>query len=69
MSESQKLKSPARRSFFKKAGLGLGAAGAAAVGLSGNASEAALPKAPNDHTASSYRETDHVKKAYETSRF
>lgn len=69
MSEKQKLKSPDRRSFFKKAGLGLGAAGVAAAGLSGASSEAALVKDPKDHTASSYRETDHVKQAYETARF
>ena len=69
MSENQKLTSPERRSFFKKAGLGIGAAGVAAVGLSGNSLEAAQPDSPKDRTASSYQETDHVKKAYETSRF
>lgn len=69
MSEKQKLASPDRRSFFKKAGLGIGAAGVAAVGLSGTSSEAALSEAPKDQTASSYRETDHVKQAYKTSRF
>mgnify|MGYP005659752699 FL=1 len=32
MSENESLKSPERRGFFKKAGLGIGAAGVAAVG-------------------------------------
>ena len=69
MSDNESLKSPERRGFFKKAGLGIGAAGVAAVGLSGTSSDAATPETPKDRTASSYRETDHVKQAYETSRF
>lgn len=67
MAKDDKLKSPARRSFFTKAGSGV--AGAAVLGLTaGTAAAAAEPK-PDDRTAASYRETDHVKAAYRTARF
>ncbi len=68
MSGKEKLKSPGRRIFFKKAGAGIGAAGVAAVGLSGTSARAAV-KADQDFKKSSYRETEHVKKYYETARF
>ncbi len=69
MSGKEKLKLPGRRAFFKKAGAGIGAAGvAAAVGLSGTSARAAV-KADKDFKKSSYRETEHVKKYYETTRF
>jgi hypothetical protein len=56
-----------RRDFFRKAGLGAGAVGAAAVGISTAGAKAAEPaKSPN---AAGYRETEHVKKFYELSRF
>ena len=57
-----------RRDFFKKAGLGAGAAGIAAVGLSAEKVEAAEPTAGSAKSAG-YRETEHVKKYYELSRF
>jgi hypothetical protein len=69
MSEDQKLKSPERRSFFKKAGVGIGAVGAAAVGISAVSTDAESTGIDKDHKAASYRETDHVKQAYETARF
>ncbi|MEE9250344.1 MAG: formate dehydrogenase [Alphaproteobacteria bacterium] len=68
MSGKEKLKLPGRRAFFKKAGAGIGAAGVAAVGLSGTSARAAV-KADKDFKKSSYRETEHVKKYYETARF
>ena len=55
-----------RRDFFRKASLGAGAVGAAAVGLTAEKSEAASPATRTD---AGYRETDHVKKVYELSRF
>ena len=55
-----------RRDFFRKASLGAGAASVAAVGLTAQDSAAASPKA---ETGAGYRETDHVKKIYELSRF
>ncbi len=66
MAKDDKLKSPARRSFFTKAGSGV--AGAAVLGLTAGTAAAAEPK-PDDRTAGSYRETDHVKAAYRTARF
>ncbi len=57
-----------RRDFFRKAGLGAGVAGAAAVGLSASRGEAAAP----DKGATKgvgYRETEHVKKFYELAKF
>lgn len=61
------VKSQTRRDFFRKAGLGAGALGAAAVTLAAGRGEAAEPvKSP---TAAGYSETDHVKKYYELARF
>ena len=55
-----------RRDFFRKASLGAGAAGVAAVGLTATQSEAS---SPDPKAAAGYRETEHVKKVYELSRF
>lgn len=58
----------ARRDLFRVAGLGVGALGAVAVGavaVTGPA-EAALT---DSTTTTGYRETDHVRKVYELSRF
>jgi hypothetical protein len=55
-----------RRDFFRKAGLGAGALGAATAGLSAKASAAAPAKAVR---GAGYRETEHVKKYYELARF
>jgi hypothetical protein len=68
MSTKQNLKSPARRKFFRKAGVGIGIAGAAALGLPGEPAKAAETSG-KDFKAGSYRETEHVKKAYQTARF
>lgn len=56
----------ARRDLFRAAGLGVGVLGAAAVGLPAATAEA---KTTDDRTAQRYRETEHVRKAYESSRF
>ncbi|PWC55284.1 formate dehydrogenase [Azospirillum sp. TSO22-1] len=56
----------ARRDLFRAAGLGAGALGAAAVGLPAAPAEA---RTDDDRTAQRYRETEHVRKAYESSRF
>ena len=66
MARDDKLKSAARRSFFKKTGGGV--AGAAVVGLTAGTAAATQPRS-DDRTAGSYRETDHVKAAYRTARF
>lgn len=54
----------ARREFFRKAGLGAGALGAAAMLLgSGEEAEAAVADRKG------YQETEHVKRYYELARF
>ena len=63
-SEDQAL---ARRDFFKKAGLGIGAAGAAAVTMVAGEGEAA--EVSSSSHAAGYRETAHVKTFYELARF
>ncbi len=68
MDEKQALKSPARRAFFRTAGAGVGAAGVLAAGLSGE-SPRAEEIARKDFKKSAYRETEHVKKVYQTARF
>jgi len=67
MTEAKKT-TLARRDFFKVAGLGAGAMGAAAVVT--RATGAAADASPADRPAKSgYRETDHVKKFYALARF
>ncbi|WP_448188712.1 formate dehydrogenase [Azospirillum sp. sgz301742] len=56
----------ARRDLFRAAGLGAGALGAAVAGLPTAPAEA---KAGDELTRQRYRETEHVRKAYESSRF
>lgn len=65
MDGKQTLKAPARRAFFRTAGVG--AAGVLAVGLSGGSPQA-KEITRKDFKKSAYRETEHVKKAYETAR-
>ena len=63
----QEVTAIGRRDFFRRATLGAGAVGAAAAGLSatqGDAAETAVPE-----KGAGYRETEHVKKYYELSRF
>ncbi|MGD1880354.1 MAG: twin-arginine translocation signal domain-containing protein [Kiloniellaceae bacterium] len=54
-----------RRDFFKKAGLGAGAAAVAVAAPQVGAAEAAAPPSKG----SGYTETDHVRKFYELARF
>lgn len=56
----------ARRDLFRLGGLGAGALGAAAVGLTAAAPEA---EAAKPAATTGYRETPHVLKVYELSRF
>ena len=65
MDEKQALESPARRAFFRTAGVG--AAGVLAVGLSGGSTRA-QEITKKDFKKSAYRETEHVKKVYESAR-
>lgn len=67
MSKEKEVSPVGRRDFFRKAGLGAGAVGAAAVGLAASKGEAAEPVASSNSVG--YRETDHVKKYYELAKF
>lgn len=70
MSKEKDLKSPERRDFFKKAGLGIGAAGAVAIGLSsGPANPAVKSDGRLDIKKGAYQVTDHVRRYYELARF
>lgn len=65
MTDNKTPKSPTRREFFKTAGLGA-AAGVAAGHVSEPAPAQAADAAPQSQ---GYRETDHVKRYYELSKF
>ncbi len=67
MSEAKKT-TLARRDFFRMAGLGAGAAGAAAVVMKATGA-AAGERATDRPSKSGYRVTDHVKKFYDLARF
>lgn len=65
MSKTEKSEKLDRRDFLRGAGLA-GAAGAATVALSGKKAEAAMTE---ERQGGDYRETEHVMKYYELSRF
>lgn len=66
MKTNEKAETIARRAFLKGAGLA-GAAGVATAALSGKTAVAAVPEAGK--SGGDYRETEHVMKYYELSRF
>ena len=68
MKAEKDIKSVERRAFMKKAGIGVGAVGAVAVGLS-KTSAAAVPGTGAKPGGRGYRETELVKKYYETARY
>ena len=68
MSEKKEATTIGRRDFFRKAGLGAGAVGAAAVTLSGSPVKAATDDG-KARKGSGYKETAHVKTYYELARF
>lgn len=63
-STGEEAPSAERRDFFRKAGLGVGALGAAALTLTTGEAEAVA-----EEPRSGYRETDHVKRYYAAARF
>jgi len=65
MTDNKTPKSPTRREFFKTAGLGAAAGVAAGLGAEPAPAQAAdaVPQSQG------YRETDHVKRYYELSKF
>ena len=66
MKGAKEIKSVERRAFMKKAGVGVGAVGAVAIGLPKTSAEAASGTVPGSR---GYRETDHVKRFYASARF
>ncbi|MFQ5765528.1 MAG: ubiquinol-cytochrome c reductase iron-sulfur subunit N-terminal domain-containing protein [Rhodospirillales bacterium] len=58
-------KSLPRRDFLRAAGIASGAAGVAAVALTGKSSKAAVPEGGK---SGGYRETEHIRKYYESAR-
>jgi len=67
MTDRKAAKSLARREFLKSVGLTTGAVGAAAVALSSSPAKAAVA-APAKGAKTGYRETEHVRKYYESAR-
>lgn len=65
MTDNKTPKSPTRREFFKTAGLG--AAAGVAAGLGAEPAPAQAADAPAQ--SQGYRETEHVKRYYELSKF
>lgn len=65
MSKTKEAKSAARRDFLKFAGLSA-VAGVAAASAGSSKAEASTPLKTD---GAGYQETEHVKKAYELSRF
>lgn len=67
---TKKTESPAlgRREFFRKAGLGAGTVGAAAIVLTGTDAKASVAGKERPE-GKGYRETGHVRKFYELARF
>ena len=66
MSKQKEAKRARRRDFLRLAGLGTVAGAAAAAGGAPRKAEAASSETS---AGSGYRETEHVKKAYDLSRF
>jgi len=66
MTDKKDKSTLARRDLFRAAGMGVGALGAVAVGVAAGAEPA---EAAATATSQGYRETDHVRKVYELSRF
>ncbi|MBI2585391.1 MAG: twin-arginine translocation signal domain-containing protein [Rhodospirillales bacterium] len=63
---TQSKKSLPRRDFLKAAGIAGGAAGVAAAALTTTSAKAATPQAGK---GSGYRETEHIRKYYESARY
>jgi len=67
MTDKKDKSTLARRDLFRVAGMGVGALGAVAVGVAAGTEPAEA--ATTTATSQGYRETDHVRKVYELSRF
>ncbi len=69
MNEDKNKKRISRRGFLRGAGMGAGAAGVAAVALTGTSPVRAESAGGDRRKSAGYRETEHVRRVYELSRF
>jgi hypothetical protein len=69
MNEDKNKRRISRRGFLRGAGMGAGAAGVAAVALTGTSPVRAETAASDSRKSVGYRETEHVRRVYELSRF
>lgn len=69
MEDQKNKKGISRRGFLRGAGMGAGAAGVAAVAPAGTSPVRAETAASDSRKSVGYRETEHVRRVYELSRF
>ena len=72
MNEDKSKRGISRRGFLRGAGMGAGAAGVAAVAavaVAGGSPVSAETAASDSRKSVGYRETEHVRRVYELSRF
>lgn len=69
MNEDKNKRRISRRGFLRGAGMGAGAAGVAAVAPAGTSPVRAETAASDSRKSVGYRETEHVRRVYELSRF
>ena len=69
MKDDKSKKGISRRGFLRGAGMGAGAAGVAAVAVASGPSVHAETADGDGRKSVGYRETEHVRRVYELSRF
>jgi len=69
MNEDKNKKRISRRGFLRGAGMGAGATGVAAVAVASGSSVRAETAGSDERKSVGYRETEHVRRVYELSRF
>ena len=69
MNEDKNNRRISRRGFLRGAGMGAGAAGVAAVAVASGSSVRAETAGADGRKSVGYRETEHVRRVYELSRF
>ena len=69
MKDEKEKKRISRRGFLRGAGMGAGAAGVAAVAMTGTSSVRAESAGSDRRKSAGYSETEHVRRVYELSRF
>lgn len=69
MKQEKSKETVGRRAFLRGAGLGAGAAGVAAVAATSAAPAKPASAAPAQGRPAGYRESEHVRRAYQLARF